>query len=64
MLVNVAVQGAGGCDDGAAEINGEPGIIVSVAGTPFTTLVLAGGPEGIDHLWIVSNPDKLAHLLT
>jgi RNA polymerase sigma-70 factor (ECF subfamily) len=64
LLVNVASKMPAGATTELREINGEPGIIVSVAGTPFTTLVLAGGPDGIDHLWIVSNPDKLAHLLT
>jgi hypothetical protein len=46
------------------EINGEPGVIVSVSGVPFATLGLAGGPHGIDRVWLVRNPTKLAHLLT
>jgi RNA polymerase sigma-70 factor (ECF subfamily) len=45
------------------EINGEPGVIVSIGGVPFATIGFAGGPHGIDRLWLVRNPSKLAHLL-
>lgn len=64
LLVNVASRMPEGATTELREINGEPGIIVSVAGAPFTTLVLAGGPHGIERLWIVLNPAKLAHLPT
>jgi RNA polymerase sigma-70 factor (ECF subfamily) len=64
LLVNVASRMPAGATVALREINGEPGVIVSVAGVPFATLGLAGGPHGIDRVWLVRNPTKLAHLLT
>jgi RNA polymerase sigma-70 factor (ECF subfamily) len=41
-------------------VNGASGLLVSSAhGTPQALIVLEGSPRGIEHLLIVTNPDKL-----
>jgi RNA polymerase sigma-70 factor (ECF subfamily) len=62
LLVHLASRMPAGTTVTAQDINGEPGIIVAVDGVPFLTLGFAGGPQGIDRVWLVRNPSKLAHL--
>jgi RNA polymerase sigma-70 factor (ECF subfamily) len=44
------------------EINGEPGVIAYLGGTPFSALTLEISNGLIKTIYIVTNPDKLAHL--
>jgi len=44
-----------------AVVNGEPGLVArDAAGTVVAVVAARTGPAGIDRLWVVRNPDKLA----
>jgi RNA polymerase sigma-70 factor (ECF subfamily) len=45
-----------------AEINGEPGIVSYVNGEPYSVLTLDARESGIQAIYVVTNPEKLAHL--
>jgi RNA polymerase sigma-70 factor, ECF subfamily len=45
-----------------AQVNGEPGIVSYLAGKPYSVLTLVAGEEHIQTIYVVTNPDKLAHL--
>ncbi len=45
-----------------AEINGEPGIISYLNGEPYSALTLDAGENSIQAIYVVTNPEKLAHL--
>jgi RNA polymerase sigma-70 factor, ECF subfamily len=45
-----------------AVINGEPGVISYIDGRLFSTLTLHVGPSGIEGIFIVLNPEKLARI--
>lgn len=72
FLVNLAARAPDGVAIEATELNGEPAVYVTIDGAPYLTLglsltagaaVTATGTEAaIDRLWLVRNPDKLAHL--
>ncbi|CAN5890967.1 RNA polymerase sigma-70 factor [soil metagenome] len=62
LLVNLGGRTPAGAGFERLDINGEPGVLVTVDGAPFATIGLGGAPEGIDRIWFVRNPDKLAHL--
>jgi RNA polymerase sigma-70 factor (ECF subfamily) len=42
------------------EANGQPGVLLSRAGTPVALLVISASAQGIDQLMWVMNPEKLA----
>jgi RNA polymerase sigma-70 factor (ECF subfamily) len=42
-----------------AEVNGQPGLVLTVDGEISSVLVLHVGPSGIEGIYIVRNPDKL-----
>jgi RNA polymerase sigma-70 factor (ECF subfamily) len=46
----------------SAQINGEPGVVSYVNGRPFAVLTLEIAQERIQTVYIVTNPEKLAHL--
>jgi RNA polymerase sigma-70 factor (ECF subfamily) len=45
-----------------AQINGEPGFVSYLNGKPFSALTLDSGEGSIKAIYIVTNPQKLAHL--
>jgi RNA polymerase sigma-70 factor (ECF subfamily) len=45
-----------------AEINGDPGIVSYLNGKPYSALTFAAGDGRIEAIYVVSNPDKLAHV--
>ncbi len=45
-----------------AQVNGEPGIVSYLEGKPFSVLTLVAGDRHIQAIYVVTNPDKLAHL--
>jgi RNA polymerase sigma-70 factor (ECF subfamily) len=45
-----------------AKVNGVPGIVSYQAGRPFSVLTLEIADGRIDSIYIISNPEKLAHL--
>lgn len=45
-----------------AQINGEPGIVSYLNGKPFSVLTFDSSDERIQTIYIVSNPEKLAHV--
>jgi RNA polymerase sigma-70 factor (ECF subfamily) len=45
-----------------AQINGEPGIISYLNGEPYSVLTLDARESGIQAIYVVTNPEKLAHL--
>ena len=45
-----------------AQINGEPGIVSYLHGRPFSVLTLEVDGGRIQTIYIVTNPEKLAHL--
>jgi RNA polymerase sigma-70 factor (ECF subfamily) len=45
-----------------AQINGEPGIISYLNGEPYSVLTLDARESSIEAIYIVTNPEKLAHL--
>jgi RNA polymerase sigma-70 factor (ECF subfamily) len=45
-----------------ARINGEPGIVSYLEGRPFSVLTLEVTDDRIKSIYIVTNPEKLAHL--
>jgi RNA polymerase sigma-70 factor (ECF subfamily) len=45
-----------------ARINGEPGFVSYLSGKPFSAFTLEGGDGRIKAIYIVTNPQKLAHL--
>jgi RNA polymerase sigma-70 factor, ECF subfamily len=45
-----------------AQVNGEPGIISYLEGKPFSVLTLMAGDGHIHTIYVVTNPEKLAHL--
>jgi RNA polymerase sigma-70 factor, ECF subfamily len=45
-----------------AEVNGDPGIVTYLEGKPYSALTLEGGDGQIQRIYVVTNPDKLAHL--
>jgi RNA polymerase sigma-70 factor (ECF subfamily) len=44
------------------EINGEPGVVSYLDGKPFSVLTLGAGEGRIHAIYILTNPEKLAHL--
>jgi RNA polymerase sigma-70 factor (ECF subfamily) len=47
-----------------AQINGEPGVVSYVEGRPYSVLTLQVTEGRIKSIYIVTNPEKLAHLDT
>jgi RNA polymerase sigma-70 factor (ECF subfamily) len=45
-----------------AEINGEPGVVSYVDGRPYSVFTLDVADGRVRHIYIVTNPEKLAHL--
>jgi RNA polymerase sigma-70 factor (ECF subfamily) len=45
-----------------AQVNGEPGIVSYLDGKPYSVLTLVSGEGHIQTIYVVANPDKLAHL--
>jgi RNA polymerase sigma-70 factor (ECF subfamily) len=45
-----------------AQINGEPGIISYLNGEPYSVLTLDARESSIEAIYVVTNPEKLAHL--
>jgi RNA polymerase sigma-70 factor (ECF subfamily) len=45
-----------------AQVNGEPGIVSYLEGKPYSVLTLVSGEGHIQTIYVVANPDKLAHL--
>lgn len=43
----------------AARLNGRPGMIAYVAGAPQATVIFEIGPDRIEGIYVVANPDKL-----
>jgi RNA polymerase sigma-70 factor, ECF subfamily len=44
------------------EINGEPGVVSYLDGKPHSVLALGAGEGRIHAIYILTNPEKLAHL--
>jgi RNA polymerase sigma-70 factor (ECF subfamily) len=44
------------------EINGQPGLVTYLAGRPFLVFTLDVADGLVRNIYIVSNPEKLAHL--
>jgi RNA polymerase sigma-70 factor (ECF subfamily) len=42
-----------------AEVNGQPGLVITVDGEVSSVLTLQIGPDGVEAIYIVRNPDKL-----
>lgn len=42
--------------------NGHPGFLCTSEGRPYSVLTLELGPNGIQHIYIQRNPDKMKHL--
>jgi RNA polymerase sigma-70 factor (ECF subfamily) len=62
FLVGVMKKAQGVIDVHPVVVNGEPGVLVAFGGRPLSVLTLHVGPSGVEGVYIVSNPDKLAHL--
>ena len=45
-----------------AQINGEPGVVSYLDGHPYSVLTLDAAGDRIQAIYIVTNPEKLAHL--
>jgi hypothetical protein len=45
-----------------AQINGEAGFITYLHGKPFSAITLHVGENQVREIFIVTNPEKLAHL--
>ena len=45
-----------------ARVNGQPGIVSYLGGSPYSVLTLVVEQEFIQSLYIVTKPEKLAHL--
>ncbi len=45
-----------------AQVNGEPGIVSYLSGKPHSVLTFDAGEERIQAIYVVANPEKLAHL--
>jgi RNA polymerase sigma-70 factor (ECF subfamily) len=45
-----------------ALINGEPGVVAYLEGRPYAVVTIEVADERIKSVYIVSNPEKLAHL--
>ncbi|KHL12138.1 RNA polymerase sigma-70 factor (ECF subfamily) [Mumia flava] len=41
------------------EVNGEPGLVVSLGGETTAVMAFALGGSAVEHVWVVRNPDKL-----
>jgi RNA polymerase sigma-70 factor (ECF subfamily) len=46
----------------AVLVNGEPGLVSYVDGRPFAVLTVDAADSRIQGIYIVTNPEKLAHL--
>jgi RNA polymerase sigma-70 factor, ECF subfamily len=44
------------------QINGEPGVISYLNGKPYSVLTFSIGADRIRAIYVLTNPDKLAHL--
>jgi RNA polymerase sigma-70 factor (ECF subfamily) len=44
------------------QVNGDPGIVSYLEGKPYSVLTLVSGEGHIQTIYVVANPDKLAHL--
>lgn len=45
-----------------AEVNGKPGVVSYLEGKPYSVLTLEASEGHIDAIYIVTNPEKLAHI--
>jgi RNA polymerase sigma-70 factor (ECF subfamily) len=45
-----------------AQVNGDPGIVSYLEGKPYSVFTLEAGDGQIRRIYVVTNPDKLAHL--
>jgi RNA polymerase sigma-70 factor (ECF subfamily) len=45
-----------------AQINGEPGIVSYLDGKAYSVLTLEAGAGHIQTIYVVTNPEKLAHI--
>ena len=45
-----------------AQVNGEPGIVSYLEGKPFSVLTLVAGEGHIQTIYVLTNPEKLAHV--
>jgi len=45
-----------------AQVNGQPGIVSYLDGKPYSVLTLEAGEGHIQRIYVVTNPEKLAHL--
>jgi RNA polymerase sigma-70 factor, ECF subfamily len=44
------------------QVNGNPGVVSYVDGKPFSVITLDGSGDEIHGIYVISNPDKLAHI--
>jgi RNA polymerase sigma-70 factor, ECF subfamily len=45
-----------------AQVNGDPGIVSYLEGKPYSVLTVEAGEGHIQRIYVVTNPEKLAHL--
>jgi RNA polymerase sigma-70 factor (ECF subfamily) len=45
-----------------AQVNGDPGIVSYLQGKPYSVLTVEAGEGHIQRIYVVTNPEKLAHL--
>ena len=45
-----------------AQVNGEPGVVSYREGRPFAVITLDTDGDRITRVYVVTNPEKLAHL--
>jgi RNA polymerase sigma-70 factor (ECF subfamily) len=63
LMVNIAKRyAAAQATMWRADINGEPGLVVAVDGSPDTVLVFDVEDQLVTRIWVVRNPDKLGHV--
>ncbi len=62
FVVNLGRRAAGQLDFESAWVNGRPGVVVSLGGTPYMVTALDVVDSKIERYWSFLNPDKLTSI--
>ncbi|MEV8213287.1 hypothetical protein [Leifsonia sp. NPDC077715] len=60
-LLRVALGAPRGLRFDVRSVNGRPGLLATRGGRPVAVLAFDGAIDGIEHIWVVTNPTKLEH---
>lgn len=63
FLVGIRSKYPDGMGARFVRVNGEPGVVLTLDGHPDSVVTLRLGPSGVEDVYIVRNPDKLAHIV-